>query len=105
MKVSKVYNTCNVNKLSHRQEAHLLNFAHKRVHIPMYIQDGERNLRRFDAPILKEIKSNNKYFERSITFQGALTWNRQPVDVRNTATHKLFKKMQKCKLNTLLPYI
>ena len=102
--VNDLHNTCNVNKLTHRREAHLLNFVYKRACIPRYVQGGCRNLRRFDAPILKEIKSNNKCFERSINFQGALAWNRQSVEDRNTATHKLFKKKQKCKLNTLLPY-
>ena len=34
-------------------------------------------------------------------------WNKQHVEDpdRNTATHKLFRKMQKSKLNTLLPYV
>ena len=91
----------NVNKLVHRREAHLLNFVYERAHDPEYTQGGNRNLRRFEAPILKELKSNNNNFERSIIFQGSLVWNRQPVKDRNTA---IFKKRQKCKLNALLPY-
>ena len=102
--VNDLHNTCNVNKLVHRREAHLLNFVYKRAHDPEYTQGGNRNLRRFEAPILKELKSNNKNFERSIIFQGSLVWNKQPVKDRNTATHKSFKKRQKCKLNALLPY-
>ena len=103
--VNDLHNICNVNKLGQRREAHLLNFVYKRAQDAEYTQEGNRNLRRFDAPILKEIKSNNKYFEMSILFQGATLWNKQPVEDRNTATHKLFKKMQKSKLNTLLPYV
>ena len=32
-----------------------------------YIQNRNRNLRRFDAPILKEVKSNNRCFEKKCT--------------------------------------
>ena len=69
-----------------------------------HVQGGNRGLRRFDAPVLKETRSNNKSFERSILFQGALAWNGQTVEDRNTVNHKAFKKMQKRKLNTILPY-
>ena len=99
-----MHNTCNINKLEQRREAHLLNFVYKRAHDDQYVRGGNRELRRYDAPILKEIKSNNKSFEMSILFQGAIAWNRQPVNERSTATHKLFKKMQKRKLNTFFPY-
>ena len=44
------------------------------------------------------------YFERSILFQGAKTWNNKTIEERNTATHKEFKRKQKCELNTLLSY-
>ena len=90
--VNDLHNTCNVSKLTHRREVHLLNFVYKRAHSREYTDGGNRNLRRYDAPILKEIKSNNKSFERSILYQGALVWNKQPVDDRNITTHKLFKK-------------
>ena len=71
--------------------------------MPAYTQNRNRNVRRFDAPILKEI--NNKSFEKSVLFQGATFWNKQSVEDRNLTTHKLFKKMQKRKLNNLLPYV
>ena len=96
--------TCNINKLNDRRQVHLLNFVYKRAHEAEYVQGGNRGLRRFDAPVLKETRSNNKSFERSILFQGALAWNGQTVKDRNTVNHKAFKKMQKRKLNTILPY-
>ena len=102
--VDGMHNTCNINKLWQRREVHLLNFVYKRAHDCNYVQEGNRDLRQFDAPILKEIKSNNRSFEKSVLYQGALLWNRQPVENRNTAIHKAFKKMQKVKLNTLFPY-
>ena len=51
--VNNLHNTCNVSKLTHRREAHLLNFVYKRVHSREYTDGGNRNLRRYDAPILK----------------------------------------------------
>ena len=46
--VNELHNTCNINKLMQRKNAHLLNFV------------GNRKLMRFYAAILKEIKSKNK---------------------------------------------
>ena len=90
---------------NHRREAHLLNFVYKRAHGAGYNRGANRNLRRFKAPILKEVRSNNSSFEKSVLYQGATIWNRQPVEDRNIVTHKLFKKMQKHKLNTYFPYM
>ena len=103
--VNDLHNTCNISKLNHRREAHLLNFVYKRAHGAGYNQGANRNLRRFNAPILKEVRSNNSSFEKSVLYQGATIWNRQPVEDRNIANHKLFKKMQKRKLNTYFPYM
>ena len=58
--------------LHHRRMTHLLNFVYKRAQNEVYCQEGIRTLRCYDAPVLKEIRSNNKNFERSILFQGAL---------------------------------
>ena len=102
--VDNLHNTCNINKLKDRREAHLLNFVYRRAQNIEYVQEGNRVLRRYDAPVLKEFKSNNKSFERSILFRGALSWNGQSVEDRNTINHKTFKKMQKRKLNTFFPY-
>ena len=102
--VNDLHNTCNINKLEQRRDAHLLNFVYKRAHDEAYTQIGNRELRRFEAPVLKEVRSNNKSFEKSVLFQGAVIWNRQPVEDRNIATHKLFKRTQKIKLNALFPY-
>ena len=102
--VNEMHNTCNISKLEQRRESHLLNFVYKRAHDERYVQHGNRELRRFDAPILKEFRSNNKSFERSVLFQGTNLWNEQPIEDRNIATHKAFKKMRKQKLNSLFPY-
>ena len=91
--------------MEHPKEAHLLNFVYKRSRDEKYTQTGARELRRYNAPILSEIKSNNKSFERSIIFQGAKLWNVQGVDIREVNTLKEFKKIQKTKLNALLPYV
>ena len=102
--VNMLHNTCNVNKLDDRRKTHLLNFVYKRAQNAEYQHMGIRALRRYEAPILKEIKSNNKYFERSIIYQGALHWNILDVETRAIATSTAFKKCQKCNLNTLFPY-
>ena len=102
--VNDMHNTCSINKLNERRETHLLNFVYRRAQDVNHIQEGNRELRRFDAPVLKEVKSNNKSFERSVLFRGAIAWNKQSVEDRNTANHKAFKKRQKTKLNTILPY-
>ena len=46
------------------EEVHLLNFVYKRAHDNKYIQAGNRDLRRFDAPILREDIANNRSFEK-----------------------------------------
>ena len=84
--------------------SHLLNFVYGRTQVAEYLQEQNTVLRRFEASVLKEIKANNKSFERCILFQGAIAWNKQQVNDRNIATHKDFKKKQKKKLNTLFPY-
>ena len=102
--VNEMHNTCNINKLEQRRKSHLLNFVYKRAQNERYVQHGNRELRRFDAPILKEIRSNNNSFERSVLFQGTNLWNEQPIEDRNIATHKAFNKMRRQKLNSLFPY-
>ena len=103
--VNDMHNTCNINKLCHRRSSHLLNFVYGRTQTAFYLQEQNRVLRRFEAPVLKEIRANNKSFERSIIYQGAIAWNGQQVNDRNIATQKAFKKKQKQKLNTFFPYI
>ena len=66
--------------MNNKREAHLFSFVYIRAHDVHYTQGGNRELRRYDAPILRDIKSNNKSFEMSILFQGAITWNRQTVE-------------------------
>ena len=102
--VNDMHNQCNINKLEDRRSTHLLNFVYTRSKDPDYINLGGRELRKYDAPILTEIKSNNKSFERSVLYQGAKAWNALDYQTRITATSYEFKKSQKCKLNTLFPY-
>ena len=102
--VNEMHNRCNINKLEHRRSAHLLNFVYNRTKDPGYISLGGRELRRYDAPVLNELKSNNKNFERSVVFQGAKTWNALDYQTRNTMTSFEFKRAQKCQLNVMLPY-
>ena len=61
--VNMLHNTCSINKLDDRRVSHLLNFVYNRAQSDEYLQLGGRDLRRYDAPILKEIKSNVKNFE------------------------------------------
>ena len=103
--VNMLHNTCNINKLAHRRHAHLLNFAFTRAQDHNFLKEGNRNLRRYDAPVLLEPKSNNKYFERSLSFQCSVNWNVLPASERNIQTAKRFKWKQKCKLNEYFPYI
>ena len=102
--VNMLHNTCYVNKLDDRRVTHLLNFVYKRAQQNEYCQIGGRALRRYNTPVLKEIKSNNKSFERSILYQGALHWNSLEVEARGKVTSFAFKKYQKCGLNTKFPY-
>ena len=93
-----------MNKLDDRRKTHLLNFVFKRAQDEEYCQVGLRELRRFDSPILNEIKANNTNFERSILFQGAQHWNSLDVETKSIASINVFKKRQKCKLNSFFPY-
>ena len=90
--VNQLHNTCNINKLEYRRRAHLLNFVYKRAQSFEYVNEGRRELRRFDAPVLMETRANNKSFERSILYQGAKLWNDQLPADRSIATHKEFKR-------------
>ena len=45
-----------------------------------------RTLRRYDAPILREIKCNNNNFEKSILHQAAVHWNGLEVKTRGITT-------------------
>ena len=87
-----------VPKLGSRRACHITNFVFHRAHDPQYIKIIDRNLRRFNAPILTEIIANNITFSRSLLFQGALHWNALPVDERNIQDYHQFKKLQKSKL-------
>ena len=102
--VNILHNTCNVNKLDDCRRTHLLNFVYKRAQNDEYLHVGARALRRYEAPILREIKSNNKNFERSILYQGALHWNNLNAETRAIASSLSFKKGQKCSLNRIFPY-
>ena len=102
--VNMLHNACNINTLNDRRSTHLLNFVYNRAQDEEYTKRGGRELRRYDAPILNEIKSNNKTFERSILFQGALYCNKLDAQTRNITTNAAIKKGQKSKLNTLFPY-
>ena len=97
--VNMLHNTCYVSKLDDCRTIHLLNFTYKRAQQEEYCQVGMRALRRYNAPVLKEIKSNNRYFEQSILYQGALYWNALDAEASFA-----FKKGQECILNTKFPY-
>ena len=80
---------------------HLLNCVYKRSRDAHYVEEGARDLRRYEAPILKDIMLKNKSFEKSIIYQGAALWNLQETDMREIPTVKEYKHAQKCKLNAL----
>ena len=57
-----------IKKLEHRRKVHLLNFVYHRSRIEEYTQKPNRELCRYDAPILLEILSNNDTFRRNILY-------------------------------------
>ena len=87
-----------VAKLEPRRTCHIVNFIYHRSHIPCYVRTVDRQLRRFDAPIMTEIASNDSSFSRSVLHQGALHWNGLPVNERNIDNYETFKGVQKKKL-------
>ena len=66
------------------------------------LQRGPRNLRRYEADIFVEYQSNNNTFESCVAFQGAIKWNRLPVEERGMLTLEGFKSRQKEKRRNLL---
>ena len=64
--VNMLHNTCGINKLDDRRVAHLLNFVYNRAQSEEYLQIGGREVRRYDAPILKEITKilNGAFYSR-----------------------------------------
>ena len=88
----------NVPKLEPRRLCHLVNFVYPRSRDPYYVRIINRNLRNFDAPVLREEVPNNTTFSRSILYQGAVHWNAIPTIERNIPDYKHFKNVQKSKL-------
>ena len=93
-----IHHEAKVPKLEPRRACHITNFVYQRAHDPKYVRVIERQLRRFNAPILTEIAANNSTFSRSILFQGALHWNSLPINERNIQEYNSFKRVQKSKL-------
>ena len=87
-----------VAKLEPRRTCHLTNFVHQRAQDPKYVRVIDRQLRRFEAPIMTEIVVNNNSFGRSVLCQGAIYWNLLPVNERNIQDYGKFKQVQKNKL-------
>ena len=61
--------------LNDRRIGHLENFAFKRHFNERYVDNPKRPLRIHDAPVLREHRSNNGSFERSILYQCPKHWN------------------------------
>ena len=93
-----LHHEAKVAKLEPRRTCHLLNFVFHRVHNPKYTKVVNRQLRRFEAPILTETVPNNSSFSRSVLYQGAMNWNLLPVNERNILDYENFKQVQKKKL-------
>ena len=100
--VRQLHKDGNVNYLNDRRDTNLLNFMYKRRGNNALLQRGLRNLRRYEADIFVEYQSNNNTFESCVAFQGALKWNRLPVEERGMLTLEGFKSRQKEKLRNLL---
>ena len=81
--------------LNDRRICHLENFAYKRHLNERYVDNPKRPLRIHDAPVLREHRSNNGSFERSILYQCTKHWNILPSDVRNIQTYNSFKLNRK----------
>ena len=88
--------------LGARRHTHLLNFVYPRTRDPSYTTECNRNLRRYEAPILHEIFPNNESFQRSILYQGAIAWNVLPIEERTIDNHLSFKNKQRNKLKQTL---
>ena len=69
-----------------------MHLLYKRSRHAQYVEEGARDLRRYEAPILKEIMSTYLSFERSIIYQGATLWTLQETDMREIPTMKEYKK-------------
>ena len=87
-----------VPKLEPRRACHITNFVYHRAHDAKYTRVIDRQLRRFNAPIMTEIKANNSTFSRSVLYQGAIHWNSLPINERNICMYNSFKRAQKSKL-------
>ena len=87
-----------VPKLEPRRACHITNFVYHRAHDAKYTRVIDRQLRRFNAPIMTEIKANNSTFSRSVLYQGAIHWNSLPINERNIRMYNSFKRAQKSKL-------
>ena len=93
-----IHTEANVAKLDARRTCHIINFIYYRSRLPQYIRNVDRQLRRYDAPIMIEHVSNNHTFDRSILYQGAIHWNNLPVIERNIENYDIFKSLQKKRL-------
>ena len=62
--MNDMHSRCNINKLDDRRTSHLLNFVNSRSRYEEYAQKSVRNLRRYNTPLLTEIRSNHTSFEK-----------------------------------------
>ena len=58
-----LHNETKVSKLGPRRACHLANFVYHRAHDPKYLKVIDRQLRRFNAPIMTEIVANDTTFK------------------------------------------
>ena len=81
-----------------KSPCHLINFVYHRAQHKNYVRVIDRQLRRFEAPIMTEIVCNNTIVSCGVLYQGAASWNELPVHERNIQDFEKFKQVQKKKL-------
>ena len=67
-----VHSNAKVAKLEYRRTCHLINFVYHRAQDKNYVRVIDRQLRRFEAPIMTEIVCNNTIVSHGVLYQGAV---------------------------------
>ena len=90
-----VHKLASVPFLEVRRTAHTLNFMYKRQDRRELLNLIQIRTRAHDAPLFKVKIPRCEAYKRSVGYAGAVSWNNQPANVRNTDSYLTFKSIQK----------
>ena len=93
--IDMLHQSAQIPKLIPRREAHLLNFMYKNKSNINILNRRNVRTRLHDAPVFISHKPNSEKYKANVFYNGAISWNKLPIHIRNTETYDMFKNSQK----------